>query len=49
MAIKTERGEAGYVLSGIRPFVCMQLHIKTLDQVFVKILPEMYLWTGSHH
>jgi len=36
-------------------FVCYQLQVKTTDWIFMKILPEMYLWTrksslnfGSH-
>jgi len=26
-------------------FVCQQLQAKTTDRIFVKILPEMHLWT----
>ena len=29
-------------------FVCYQLQVKTTDQIFVKILPEMYLWTRKN-
>jgi len=27
--------------------VCWQLYVKTTDKSFVKILPEMYMWTGK--
>ena len=27
--------------------VCEQLHIKSTDRIFMKILPEMYVWTGK--
>jgi len=44
-----------FILYCIVLFVCWQLHVKTTDRIFVKILSEMLLWTrksssnfGSH-
>jgi len=28
--------------------VCQQLHVKTTDRIFMKILPEMHLWTRMY-
>ena len=44
--------QGGYALPGVCLsvclFVCLQLYVKTTERIFVKILPQMYLWTRKN-